>query len=77
MDIKMCECKSSRIHAHGYDEESKTMALQFKNGDKPGGTYHYTGVPKSLYDELVKAESIGKFFHKRVSGNKDFPWKKV
>lgn len=77
MTIKLCECKSSRVHAHGYDETTQTMALQFKAGGKPGGVYHYEGVPKELYDELVKAESIGKFFHQKIQGNDAYKWRKV
>ena len=57
--------KSSNIAATGYDQHSKTLAIQFKGGGK---TYHYEGVPESLYGDMHKAESVGKFVVGHVVG---------
>lgn len=70
--INLGPCTSSRIHAHGYDTETKTLALQFKaKGNLPGSVYHYDGVEPETYAELCKAESIGKFFGERINVKND------
>ena len=40
-----------------------------------GGTYRYDGVPESFLDEMLAAESVGKFFHARIKGQ--FPYTKL
>ncbi len=54
--------KSSSIHEVGYDSETKTLGITFKNGR----TYEYDDVHPVHYDELLKAESAGKYFHSNV-----------
>jgi len=68
--IEITAAKSSSITGHGYDEETSTMALQFKSG-----TYHYPGVTKKEYDELVAAKSLGKHFFANIKGR--FTGKKI
>jgi len=65
--IAITPCESSRIHGHGDDEASQTLALQFKGKEGPGSVYHYSGFPKDKYAELCAAESIGKFFGAEVN----------
>jgi len=55
--IPLKPVKSSSFQAVGYDEEKRILAVQF-----PGGVYHYADVPKEVYDSLLAAESLGKFF---------------
>lgn len=57
--------KSSNIAATGYDPHSKTLAIQFKGGGK---TYHYSDVPHDLFEQMNKAESVGKFVVGQVVG---------
>jgi hypothetical protein len=57
--------KSSTVAATGYDAASKTLAVQFKGGNK---TYHYAGVPESIFGDMGKAESVGKFITGQVVG---------
>lgn len=59
---------SSTISAIGYNPEQKTLAVEFKSG----GTYHYTNVDKSVYDDLIGAKSIGKHFAANIKGAFDF-----
>lgn len=63
--IKLNPVKSSNIAATGYDAASKTLAVQFKGGGK---VYHYAGVPESLFGDMAKAESVGKFIGGQVVG---------
>lgn len=63
--ITMNPVKSSNIAATGYDPHSKTLAITFKGGNK---TYHYEGVSPDLFDQMHKAESVGKFVVAHVTG---------
>lgn len=53
------------------EHEGTTLFVTFKKG----GRYSYDGVNEKLYEELVKAESVGKFFIKNIKSV--FPFKKV
>lgn len=81
--VDLCECESSRIHAHGYCQKTNTLALQFKaKGGDPGSIYHYDGFEPAAYEDLKNAESIGKFFGARVNvrnedGSLRYPFRKL
>ena len=47
-----------------YDPESLILKVIFKKG----GSYDYPGVSESIHQELVKASSVGKFFHSNIRG---------
>ena len=64
-DIKMKPVKSSLIAKIGYDPQSKTLAVQMNNSSD---MYLYEGVPMSLYDDFLAADSKGAFFVKHVKG---------
>lgn len=40
------------------------MEVQFTNGAE----YLYKEVPEEVFDELLKAESVGKFFFSKIKG---------
>ena len=54
--MKMIPVVSSNIKCIGYDEKTKALRIQFRNG-----TYEYSNVPKDVYDELMDSESIGAY----------------
>lgn len=58
MDIKLEFVESSNINSLGYDDDSQTLAVQFKGGK----TYHYAGVPREIYEIVRDAESVGREF---------------
>jgi hypothetical protein len=60
---------SSNIAAVEY--EAGVIFVTFKNRSR----YSYEGVPEKLYEELVKAESVGKFFNTNIKNV--YPFKKV
>lgn len=62
--IKLQQVKSSMLAAHGYDPESRTLAVQFTNG----ATYHYADVPPEAAEAFAKAESAGGHFGKHIRG---------
>lgn len=62
MGMKLKAVDSSMLVAAGYDEQNSEMRVIFKTGD----TYRYLRVPKSIYLELLKAESKGAFMKTHV-----------
>jgi hypothetical protein len=63
--------KSSLITAVDYDESTKRLVVEFKNG----GTYVYGSVPPELYKDMIYSESVGKFFSANIKGV--FPFEKA
>ena len=62
MGMKLQNVESSMLLAVGYDEAAREMRVIFKNGD----TYRYLNVPKSIYKELLEAESKGSYMRTHV-----------
>lgn len=56
--------KSTSLTHHGYDPETKTLAITFRGGK----TYRYEGVSPELYADMGKAESAGKFVATHIVG---------
>lgn len=51
---------SNQVKAIGYDEATKTLAVQFTRGT--GAIYHYPNVEPETHTAFMTSESIGKFF---------------
>lgn len=62
--IPMCACTSSQIKSHGYDPQTRTLAIEFKTG----AVYHYADCPPEVYADMQSCESFGKFFGANVRG---------
>jgi hypothetical protein len=54
--------KSSNISAVGHDPETQELQVEFVGG----GVYAYDAVPADIHEALMKAESVGKFFHAQI-----------
>ena len=54
--------ESSNLASVAYDSEREILEIEFKSG----GIYEYTGVPQSVYDGLMNAESKGKYFYQYI-----------
>ncbi len=63
--ITMQPVKSSNIASCGHCAKTQTMAVKFKSG----GTYHYPGVDREIFDDLMVAESVGKHYHANIRGS--------
>ena len=62
--IKMKEVDSSAISYLGY--ENNILIVVFSNSyDR---CYVYNEIPKSIYNELISAESIGHYFNTEIKG---------
>lgn len=55
---------SSNIASVGYDQATQTMEVEFTNGN----IYQYFDVPEIVYQELMRAESAGKFLNAQIKG---------
>lgn len=60
--------QSSNVKSVGYDPDSKTLAIEFKDGS----VYHYHDVESSAHEELMGSKSIGKHIHSAIKGNYKF-----
>ncbi|NCC04470.1 MAG: KTSC domain-containing protein [Proteobacteria bacterium] len=49
---------SSSIAAVGYDHDSMTLEVEFLTGS----VYQYFDVPEVEFDQLLSAESVGRYF---------------
>jgi hypothetical protein len=56
---------SSTIVDIGYDDSSMTLELGFKQG----AVYQYFDAPDAVYQELMRADSKGTFFHANIKNN--------
>ncbi|MGI8519154.1 MAG: KTSC domain-containing protein [Actinomycetota bacterium] len=56
--MEMIEVESSMIYSIGYDGETSTMMIVFRNGQ----TYEFHLIPHRVYVDFLASESKGKFF---------------
>lgn len=56
------ECKSSLLEAAAYQDQLALLAVAFRDG----AVYHYFGVPAGTYQELLRAESHGRYFNSHI-----------
>ena len=56
---------STNVKQIRYSEETKTMQVTFTSGI----TYQYFGVPASVWDRAVMADSIGGFINSHIKNN--------
>lgn len=62
---------SSNLQSIGYDSDSQTLEVEFKNG----GIYQYSGVPEHEFTNVMNADSHGKYF---IANIKDrYPYTKL
>ena len=56
--------RSSMFISVGYNEPTETLEIEFKNGD----VWQYSGVSIETYNEMMQAESCGKYFLSHIKG---------
>ena len=54
--------KSSKLRAAGYDERSRTMEIEFINGD----VFEYKSVSPETYRQLMASPSPNSFFEDKI-----------
>jgi hypothetical protein len=53
---------SSNLASVGYNPGTETLEVEFKNGH----IYEYYNLPQVMFDQLMQAPSIGKFFNANI-----------
>ena len=64
--MKLNEVMSSNINAVGY--ENNNLIVEYKSGTK----YKYIDVPKNIYEELLEAESKGRYMNTKIKNKFNF-----
>lgn len=60
--MKRVAVTSSNIRSVGHDTGSNTLEIEFNTG----AVYQYPSVSRDTYDQMLAAESVGKFFHANI-----------
>ena len=55
---------STSLSEVGYDQSSQTLEITFREGH----VYQYFNVPQPIYEGLMQAVSVGKFFNAEIRG---------
>jgi len=56
---------SSNVAEVGYDAVTMTIEIAFRNGT----VYQYFDIPETVYQELMRANSIGQFLNQSIKNN--------
>ena len=65
---RLLPVESSSIDAVGFDPASKRLYVRFRSGY----TYVYYEVAKSVFDDLLGADSKGRFLNQEIKGAYDY-----
>ena len=60
--MKLETVESDVIHAIGYADEVQVLEVIFNNGQ----IYQYRNVPRAAFEQLMAAESKGKYFQENI-----------
>ncbi len=75
-NIPVTAVESQQLAAIGYDPDSKTLAITFKNKSGTSLPYHYPCEPE-MFAELQQAKSKGNFFNQNIKNNPKMPATKM
>lgn len=66
--MKRQSVESSNLASVGYDTKSQVLEVEFKHG----GVYQYFDVPENVYEDLMNADSHGKYFVANIKNNYEY-----
>lgn len=66
--MKRSKVDSSNLASVGYDSAKKILEIEFNHG----GVYQYFDVPQDAYDELMAADSHGKYFAANIRNDYEY-----
>lgn len=73
--VDRVEVNSSLIASVGHNGVAGVLEVEFVHG---GAVYRYSGVSTAMYQEMMAAESVGKWFSKNVKARPDlYPFVRV
>jgi hypothetical protein len=70
-NVSFYDVVSSNVSGIGYDADEQRLYVRFNKGD----LYYYDGVPYDVYEQMLAAESKGKFVHSDLKGR--YPYGKI
>jgi KTSC domain len=62
---------SSNLASIGYDEAGQVLEVEFRHG----GVYQYDGVSSAVFDELMAADSLGRYLARNIKPR--YPFRRV
>jgi hypothetical protein len=79
MEPLLTKVDSSNIRQIGFDGDSKVLYVEFQPKDRRmiGTIYSYWPFTRARFNALMKAESKGEWFAKRIRDNDKYLVKKV
>ena len=66
--MKRQRVESSNLASIGYNTTNEILEIEFNHG----GIYQYFDVPKNIYEELMNANSHGKYFTSNIRNDYEF-----
>ena len=69
--VALEQVASSCLTNVGYDFDARVLMLGFQHG----GVYRYSDVPPFVYEGLMNAPSLGRYFQRYVRGS--YPFERV
>jgi hypothetical protein len=67
-EMRLKPVDSEMLRLAGYDAKSEVLEVVFISGER----YRYKEVPRSEYERLMTAESIGQYMHRHIIGHYDY-----
>jgi len=64
--------QSSALERVSYNQETHTLCATFRKSHR---TFMYEDVPQELYDGLIFADSLGRYFNAHIRGH--FPYREI
>lgn len=62
--MRRAPIESTSLASVGYDPSQRVLEVEFHGGR----VYRYFGVPRRRYQELLEADSAGRFLNTRIKG---------
>jgi hypothetical protein len=62
--VERSPVQSSSIETIGYDSDSETLEVEFKNGS----VYQYFDVPHHVYEAMLSSGSVGSYLAQSIKG---------
>lgn len=66
--MKRTDVDSSMLNSVGYDEKKKILKVEFNHG----GIYEYYDVEKETFNDLMSADSLGRYFINNIKDDYDY-----
>lgn len=68
INMKRLSVESSNLASIGYDAANEILEIEFNHG----GVYQYFDVLENVYDELMNADSHGRYFVHNIKDDYEF-----